>query len=116
MQDNNELIELKTVYDELWADAKTLIKDMKKSVYIYNYAAMLTYAVAVITLVNGISHYATLAAGQANTTTIVVIIINVTAIALEVTLATILYRWYRRMKRRYNKLIEMENSWRKTDA
>lgn len=116
MQEDNDLVELKAVYDDLWADAKTMIKDMKKSVYIYNYAALLTYAVAIITLFNAIPYYATLVAGQGNTITIAVIVTNIIATVFEIVFGSVLLRWYYRMKRRYARLIEMEKTWRKTNA
>lgn len=114
--EDEKLEELKSVYDELWSDAKTVIKDMRKSVYIYNYAALLTYAIAVITIVNAAQYYAALFLGHGNIVTIAVILVNVVGVTVEIVFGTILLRWYNKMKRRYARLIEMEKSWRKTDA
>jgi hypothetical protein len=39
-EENKELPQLKTLYDELWSDARTMIKDMKKaSLYISSLAS-----------------------------------------------------------------------------
>ena len=115
MQEDTEVLELKAIYDDLWADAKTLVKDMKKSIYIYDYAALLTFAVALITFLNASPYYATLIAGQASIITIAVIAINITAVAFEILFGAILLKWFKRMQRKYARLIELENSWRKKD-
>jgi hypothetical protein len=116
MQEDNELIELKAIYDDLWADAKTFAKDMTKSVYIYRYAALLTFAVAIITVFSAIPYYATMLLGHGNLVTDSVITVNVIAVAVEIVFGSVLWRWYSRIKRRYAKLIEMQKTWRKTDA
>ncbi len=35
LDEDKELPELKELYYELWSDARTMIKDMKRSIYIY---------------------------------------------------------------------------------
>jgi hypothetical protein len=40
--EDKELPQLKALYDELWSDARTMIKDMNKSIYVYLFAGFLT--------------------------------------------------------------------------
>jgi hypothetical protein len=38
LDEDNELAELKELYDELWNDGRTMIKDMNRSIYVYLFA------------------------------------------------------------------------------
>ena len=54
--EDKELPQLKALYDELWNDARTIIKDMNKSIYIYLFAGFLSLVFSVIMIGSGISN------------------------------------------------------------
>ena len=61
-----KLSELRTVYDELWSDAKTLAKEMKRSIWLYIYAAYVTIVVIVASITSAIPYYIQAFLGTAN--------------------------------------------------
>ena len=116
MEDDKKLADLKTIYDELWLDAKTLIKDMKKSVNIYLYAGLVTLIVAFTSLTNAAPYFVAIIFGIGNVFAWIFVIIEVALATVVITFGARLIIWYRKLKKRYAKLIEMETSGRKTDA
>jgi len=69
-----ELPQLKALYDELWTDARTMIKDMNKSIYVYLFAGFLTLVFSTIMIGNGISNWNKIFSGEASTLTFVVLV------------------------------------------
>lgn len=108
--DNKQLSELKTIYDELWSDAKTLFKDMKKSIVIYLYAGFVTLIVAVSAIVNAIPYFLLILLGKGNLFDWSFVIIEIVAAVVVVSFAAKLLMWYKGLKRRYARLIHMEKS------
>ena len=69
VDEENELPELKTLYDELWSDARTMIKDMKRSIYIYLFAGFITLVFSVIMIGTAISDWNKILSGNVSTFT-----------------------------------------------
>ena len=44
MNDENEMSNLKDLYDELWSDAKTLVQDMVSSINLYRNSSYILFA------------------------------------------------------------------------
>lgn len=116
MEDDKKLADLKTIYDELWADATTLIKDMKKSVNIYLYAGLVTLIVAFTSLTNAAPYFVAIIGGIGNVFAWIFVFVEVTMATVVIAFGARLIIWYRKLKKRYAKLIEMETSGRKTNA
>jgi hypothetical protein len=109
MEENNkELPELKTIYDELWSDAKTLAKDLKKSIGVYLYAAYATLIIAFSSLVNAIPFFIQVGLGTANLFTWSIVLLEVICVAIVLGFAAKLFSWHRHLAMKYSKLIEME--------
>jgi hypothetical protein len=116
LEEDKTLIELKTLYDELWSDAKTLVKDMNRSIYIYLYAGIVTLFVAVFGLTIVSPYFLAILLGSNNPLIWSYVVIELVAAIVVIWSGARLLIWYRRLKKRYSNLMEMERKWRKTDA
>ena len=114
--DDKELAELKTIYDELWSDAKTLVKDMKRSIYIYLYAGLVTLVVAITSIFTASPYILAILLGTNNPLIWLFVVIELVAAIAVISFGARFLVWYRRLKKRYSNLMEMEMKWRKTNA
>ena len=110
--ENEELPQLKELYDELWNDARSLIKDMNKSIYVYLFAGFLSLVFSVVMIGSGVSNWNKIFSGDANTLTYVYVIAETFGSFVYVAFGIALLHWYRKLKGRYSKLIKMEESLR----
>jgi hypothetical protein len=108
--ENEELAQLKTVYDELWSDAKTMIKDMKKSIYLYLFAGFITLVFSVIMIGTAISDWNKILLGGASTLTYFYAIVETPGAVFYVAFGVVLLYWYYKLKNRYAKLIQLEKT------
>jgi hypothetical protein len=115
-EDDKKLEDLKSIYDELWLDAKTLVKDMRKSVYIYLYAGLVTLVVAIASVIGVLPFYLTLLINNGNLLTWAFVIFEIVATVIVISFGIQFLFWFKTLKRRYSRLIEMEKNWRKSDA
>ena len=109
---NEELPQLKELYDELWNDARSLIKDMNKSIYVYLFAGFLSLVFSTIMIGSGIANWNKIFLGDAETLTYVYVIAETFGSVIYVIFGITLLYWYRKLKRRYSKLVKMEESLR----
>ena len=116
MEDDKKLEDLKTIYDELWSDAKVLVKDMRKSVYVYLYAGLVTLIVALSSVISATPFYTLILIGKGNLLTWAFVIFEIIATIFVIAFGIRFIRWFLTLKKRYSKLIEMEKNWRKVDA
>ncbi len=110
--ENEELLQLKALYDELWNDARNLVKDMNKSIYVYLFAGFLSLVFSVIMIGSGISNWNKIFSGDTDTLTYVYVIAETFGSFIYVAFGVTLLYWYRKLKGRYSKLIKMEESLR----
>lgn len=106
--DIEELSSLKTLYDELWSDAKTMIKDMKKSIAVYQYAGYVTIVVAIAALFSAAPYFTIAFFGAGNFWVWLFAIWEIVAAVVILSFAAKLLIWYRKLKKRYSKLIQLE--------
>lgn len=106
--DGEELAELKEIYDELWSDAKTLAKDMRRSISIYLYAGFLTLAMALVLAISFIGNLTIILSGAASFLAWYNVVMGATGTVISVGYGAKLIQWYRRFKRKYSKLIALE--------
>jgi hypothetical protein len=106
--EEKELPQLKALYDELWSDARTMIKDMNKSIYVYLFAGFLTLVFSTIMIGSGIANWNKIFSGGASTLTYVYVIAETFGSVVYVYFGITLLHWYRKLRGRYSKLIEME--------
>jgi len=108
--ENKELAQLKKVYDELWSDAKTMIKDMKRSIYIYLFTGFITLAFSAIMIGTAISDWNKILSGNASTLTYFYAIVETPGAVFYVAFGVALLYWYNKLKKRYARLIELEKT------
>jgi uncharacterized membrane protein len=110
--EDEELPQLKALYDELWTDARTMIKDMNKSIFVYLFAGFLTLVFSTIIIGSGISDWNKIFSGDASTLTYFYVIAETFGSVVYVIFSIMLLYWYRKLRGRYSKLIKMEKSLR----
>lgn len=108
--DNKELPELKTLYDELWSDARTMVKDMTKSISIYLYAGIVTLLVSAFAITAAVSYLYALFSGASNLAIWFFSIMETVSAVVTVAFGAKLLSWYRRLKKKYSKLIQREKT------
>ena len=110
MENDGELSELKEVYDELWSDARTLIKDMRNSISVYFYAGFLTFLVSFVTGSSAFANFMTILSGNGGFWTWYNAVMGTVGTIVFVAFGAKLLQWYLRLKRKYSKLIQMEKN------
>ena len=107
-EENKELPQLKALYDELWSDARTMIKDMKKSIFVYLFAGFITLVFSTIMIGTAISDWSKILAGGASTLTYFYAMVETPGAVFYVAFGVLLLHWYNKLKNRYSRLIKME--------
>jgi len=106
--EDKELPELKTLYDELWSDARTMIKDMKKSIFVYLFTGFITLVFSAIMIGTAISDWNKILSGSASTLTYLYAIAGTLGSVFYVPFGVALLYWHNKLKNRYSKLIKIE--------
>lgn len=108
MVEETKLAELKDLYDELWSDARTLVKDMNKNIQIVFFYGVMCLCMAIVEAALAIRTYAKFEAGTAEWMDWIYLGGGVAgAVVLLVAGVSILW-WYSTLRKRYRKLIEIE--------
>jgi len=107
---DNELPELKELYDELWSDGRTMIKDMNRSIHVYLFAGFITLVFSVIIIGTAISDWNKILIGTATNLTCFYAIMEITGAVLYVGFGIFLIYWYTKLKNRYSRLIQWEKT------
>ncbi len=107
---DEELPELKMLYDDLWSDARTMIKDMKRSIYIYLFAGFITLVFSVIMIGTAISDWNKILSGSASTLTYLYAVAGTLGVIFYVAFGVLLLYWYNKLKNRYARLIKLEKT------
>jgi hypothetical protein len=110
VDENKELPELKKLYDELWSDARTMIKDMNRSIYVYLFAGFITLVFSVIIIGTAISDWNKILSGSATSLTYFYAIMETPGAVFYVAIGVFLLYWYRKLKNRYSRLIQLEKT------
>ncbi len=108
--DKKELPELKALYDELWNNARTMIKDMKTSIWIYLFTGFITLAFSVIMIGTAISDWTKILAGSASTLTYFYAVVETPGAVFYVAFGVALLYWYNKLRSRYARLIQLEQT------
>jgi hypothetical protein len=109
LEENAEdLTELKAVYDQLWADAKTLAKDLKRSIAVTAYACYVTLLVAFTSIISALPYFIRLWLGYRDGLTFFMAIFAVVGGAVIIGFAAKLLQWHSRLDKKYSKLIALE--------
>ena len=106
--EDKELPQLKALYDELWSDARNMIKDMKKSIFVYLFTGFITLVFSAIMIGTAISDWNKILSGGASTLTYFYAIVETPGAVFYVAFGVMLLYWHNKLKNRYSKLIKME--------
>jgi hypothetical protein len=107
---DEELPELKALYNELWSDARTMVKDMKRSIYIYLFAGFITLVFSAIMIGTAISDWNKILSGNIGTFTYLYAIAGTLGSVIYVAFGVLLLTWYNKLKNRYTRLIQLEKT------
>jgi hypothetical protein len=107
-EEHKELITLKSLYDELWSDARTMVKDMRRSISLYLYSAMVTFTVAAVTITYAFVYVMNVILGNANLLNYLGAVGETAASVVIVAFGVALIRWYRKLRKKYSRLIQIE--------
>ena len=106
--EDEELVQLKALYDELWQDARSMIRDMNRTIFIYFFAGLITLAFSAIIIGTAVSDLNKILSNSATSLTYFYAIVEVPGAIIMIIFGITLLYWYRKLKKRYSKLIEME--------
>jgi len=106
--EDKELAQLKALYDELWRDAKSMIRDMNRSIFIYFFAGLIILAFSTIIIGTAVSDWNKILSNDASSLTYFYAIVETPGAIFMIIFGITLLYWYRKLKKRYSKLIEME--------
>ena len=107
---DEELPELKALYDELWSDARTMIKDMKRSIYLYVFTGFITLVFSVIMIGSAISNWSKIFSQNIGTFTYLYAIASTFGSVMYTAFGVLSIYWYNKLKNRYSRLIELEKT------
>jgi len=108
--ENKELAQLKTVYDELWSDAKTMIKDMNRSITMVFLFGVTMFAIFPIEMGTIIEMYSKIASGSARALDYFYLVATAFGSVVALVAGVMMLRWYYKLKNRYAKLIQLEKT------
>ena len=108
--EDEELAQLKTVYDELWSDARTMIKDMKRSIYLYPFFGFLSLVLSAIMIGSAISNWNIILLGDASSLNYLYAIAATLGVVVYVAFGILSLYWYNKLRKRYSRLILLEKS------
>ncbi|MFC1803623.1 hypothetical protein ACFL0D_06625 [Thermoproteota archaeon] len=108
--ENEELSDLKTIYDELWQDARTMVKDMNSSITIVFLFGLTMFAIAPMNLGTVVEMYARITEGSTRWLDYFYLIGTSFGLVISIVAGVAMIRWYNKLKKRYSKLIELEKT------
>ena len=108
--EDEELPELKAVYDELWSDARTMIKDMKKSIDLYSFTGFISLVLSVIMIGSAFDNWNKILTGTIGTFTYLYAIASTLGLVLYIYFGVRFIYWYTKLKNRYARLIQLEKT------
>ena len=109
-EEDKELPKLKALYDELWSNARNMIKDMRQSIFIYLFTGFITLAFSSIMIGTAISDWNKILSGTATTLTYIYAIGGTFGAVFYVVFGVLLLYWYNKLRNRYSRLIRLEKN------
>ena len=108
--EDEKLTQLKTLYDELWLDAKTMIRDMNRSITMVFLFGVVMFAVFVIEIGTVIEMYSKIAAGSTRALDYFYLVATGVGSVIMVIAGVMMLRWYNTLRKRYARLIQLEKT------
>jgi hypothetical protein len=108
--ENDELPQLKTVYDELWSDAKTMIKDVTGTIkVVYSYSALM-FVIAILMFLSAHQTYMKIILGSTRTLDYFYLAAESFFMIIMIVAGIWCVRWYNKLKNRYSRIIQLEKT------
>jgi hypothetical protein len=107
---DEELAHLKTLYDELWRDARTMIKDLNRSVTMIFLFGVVMLAMAIIEFGTAIRMYSKIAEGSTSVLNYIYFAAPSLGVVVSLAAGVMMLRYYFQLKNRYAKVIELEKA------
>jgi len=110
MNEEEEMLQLRKLYDELWHDAKTLIRDMKEGISMYKFSGLILLAFSFVYFQFVYGGSLKILAGSTDFMDYIITLAGIFGMVFFVLFGIRLLRWYYRLKGRYTKLLQMEKT------
>ena len=107
-EEEEEIPQLRAIYDELWHDAKTLIRDMSDSISMYKFSGILLILLSMMTIPTVMDNTLEILTGSIDLLNYLTLFFGVFAMGFFILIGWRLLRWYYMLKERYAKLLQME--------
>lgn len=107
-EEEEEIPQLRAIYDELWHDAKTLIRDMSDSISMYKFSGILLILLSMMTIPTVMDNTLEILTGSIDLLNYLTLFFGVFTMGFFILIGWRLLRWYYRLKERYAKLLQME--------
>ena len=108
--DEMELTPLKKVYDELWRDAKTMIKDMNASIKMVFFCGWLLFVVASLELLSAHQTYVRIAEGSTRGLDYFYLVMMLGSAVFLIGAGVLMIRYYKTLKNRYASVIQLKKT------
>ena len=108
--DAEEILKLKSLYDELWDDAKTLIRDMREGISMYRFSGLLVLVISIFAIFASLGGFQSIFVGNANLLDYFNAPFGAFSALVFIIFGRRLLRWHNKLKERYAGLLEMEKS------
>ena len=105
---DKELPELREIYDELWSDARTMIKDMKTSINLYLFVGLMALFLSIMMIGTAISNWNEIMMGSASMLTYIYVVAEILGAVIYVVFGIALLYYHNKLKKRYAKLMRLE--------
>ncbi len=107
--DEEKLPELTTLYDELWRDARTLVKDLNQNIRAVSLLGVLCFFMALFELSVVTSDYDKVVAGTARWPLDYVYLGGgVVGVVAFIVIGVAILMWHSKLRQRYKRLIDIE--------
>jgi hypothetical protein len=106
--EDNELSDLRSLYDDLWKDARTLVTDMNRSIQMYLLAGFLMLVYGFVILAYAAAGWQRIYSGSPDMADYAAAIGETIGGAILIIVGPLLIRWYYKLKSRYARLALIE--------
>jgi hypothetical protein len=105
--EDKELVQLRTLYDELWEDARTMIKDMNRSISVFFWSGLVIVLLSITFFANAMQSLQNVLAGSTGVLDYLYLGVRLFAFVVMVLFGSSLLLWYRKLRNRYSRLVQM---------
>ena len=108
--EDKELKQLKTLYDELWEDARTMIKDMSRSKSVYFWSGLTIVFLSITVFANAMESLHNVLEGSTGALDYFYLSVRLFGTVVLAIFGANLLRWYQKLKNRYSRLVQIEKT------